>query len=468
MAAKFKNPYLQVTDQLTGGSEPKNPYLQHGWGNSAKAKQKEKEYNHDYYLRNKEKWEKYRDDLSSYRTNLTKSNADLATKRDNYERQLSDIAERKRQLTVGGKSNTKEYSDLVGRERIVKKSLAGVRQQQANASKAQSEMDKHAANIEKQYSRAKVDESNARRRELANPSKGSFSDSIKRFGQSVNESLQKHNDNWQRGMDMILNKNVTSQTTPASTMQKKKVNPYNSHANDEKARQQQAKRKYDNYTLSQTHPSTPSPSDIAKAKKNAERNTAYAENMKNAGHAISPSQYEAERRKDTVSGRRAAANAANEADKQRRGREHYWRDYETPRRKKEATEQYLRARAHEGSGALKFLDDEDGYQNYLKNERAQNKEKQQEYESVSKEIALATRKQKQIQDKIDKNNEELAKLLYPSATGNNSVSQKDSISANKSRIDIIKKQLENDKKAYANMTKQINSLNETLNRYRSE
>lgn len=57
MSNKFKNPYLRVTDQLTYGSEIKNPYLKHGWGNSAKAKQKEKEYNRKYYEEHKkDKW----------------------------------------------------------------------------------------------------------------------------------------------------------------------------------------------------------------------------------------------------------------------------------------------------------------------------------------------------------------------------------------------------------------------------
>lgn len=138
MAAKFKNPYLQVTDQLTGCSEPKNPYLQHGWGNSAKAKQKEKEYNRKYYEEHKkDKWG------------------------------------------------------------------VGVGSRLASA-----------------------------------PKENKFANGLKRFGQSVNESLQKHNDNWQRGMDMILNKNVTSQTTPASTMQKKKVNPYTATgmANNERSK----------------------------------------------------------------------------------------------------------------------------------------------------------------------------------------------------------------------------------------
>lgn len=34
----------------------KNPYLEHGWGNTPEQKRKESEYNHQYYLRNKEKW----------------------------------------------------------------------------------------------------------------------------------------------------------------------------------------------------------------------------------------------------------------------------------------------------------------------------------------------------------------------------------------------------------------------------
>lgn len=145
MAAKFKNPYLQVTEQLIGGSGPKNPYLQHGWGNSAKAKQKEKEYNRKYYEEHKkDKWG------------------------------------------------------------------VGVGSRLASA-----------------------------------PKENKLANGLKRFGQSVNESLQKHNDNWQRGMDMILNKNVTSQTTPASTMQKKKVNPYTATgmANNERSKAEATRRR---------------------------------------------------------------------------------------------------------------------------------------------------------------------------------------------------------------------------------
>lgn len=123
MGNKFKNPYLQVTDQLIGGSELKNPYLKHGWGNSAKAKQKEKEYNRKYYEEHKkDKW------------------------------------------GVG-----------VG---------------------------------------------------------------LKRFGQSVN-------DNWHRVMDMILNKNVTRQTTPASTRRRNaQAARANAYAQSEQARANQAAKNY--------------------------------------------------------------------------------------------------------------------------------------------------------------------------------------------------------------------------------
>lgn len=123
MGNKFKNPYLQVTDQLIGGSELKNPYLKHGWGNSAKAKQKEKEYNRKYYEEHKkDKW------------------------------------------GVG-----------VG---------------------------------------------------------------LKRFGQSVD-------DNWHRVMDMILNKNVTRQTTPASTRRRNaQAARANAYAQSEQARANQAAKNY--------------------------------------------------------------------------------------------------------------------------------------------------------------------------------------------------------------------------------
>lgn len=38
--------------------------LSHSWGNTPKQKQREKEYNHEYYLKNKEKWNKASSDIN--------------------------------------------------------------------------------------------------------------------------------------------------------------------------------------------------------------------------------------------------------------------------------------------------------------------------------------------------------------------------------------------------------------------
>ena len=40
--------------------------LEHSWGKSPKQKAREKEYNAEYYRKNKEKWEQYRKNLHPY------------------------------------------------------------------------------------------------------------------------------------------------------------------------------------------------------------------------------------------------------------------------------------------------------------------------------------------------------------------------------------------------------------------
>lgn len=291
MSNKFKNPYLQVTDQLTGGSEPKNPYLQHGWGNSAKAKQKEKEYNRKYYEEHKkDKWG------------------------------------------------------------------VGVGTRSASA-----------------------------------PKENKFANGLKRFGQSVNESLQKHNDNWQRGMDMILNKNVTSQTTPASTMQKKKVNPYKATGMAANA---------------QSSGATPSPSQIAQAKKNAtpsaQRANAYAQSEQARANKVAKNY-----RQQNASANRAKANAesAQAAEKQTKFRAEQYENakkIEQMHKKFEADQNNFRW-GKEKQAQQQVMDADQqrrelqAHSNHYKNEA----KKQEEYKKASQYLAQIEKTRKTLDKRIN-------------------------------------------------------------------
>lgn len=95
-------------------------------------------------------------------------------------------------------------------------------------------------------------------------------DHVKAFGSSVKESLQKHNQNWQSGMDTILRKNYSQ--TPSAVVQKKKVNPYNATgmATNEQAKAEAA----------------------AKRRRQSNRANTYAENQK-ASQQQSYDQYRA-------------------------------------------------------------------------------------------------------------------------------------------------------------------------------
>lgn len=108
---------------------------------------------------------------------------------------------------------------------------------------------------------------NTNRQETSQPSR--FSTAVKNWGDSVSDSLKKHNENWQTGMDMILRKNDAQM--PAAN-QKKKVNPYNATgmATNEQAKAEAA----------------------AKRRRQSNRANAYAENQK-ASQQQSYDQYRA-------------------------------------------------------------------------------------------------------------------------------------------------------------------------------
>lgn len=106
---------------------------------------------------------------------------------------------------------------------------------------------------------------------------------LKAFGSSVKESLQKHNENWQSGMDTILKKNVTSQSSPSATVQKKKVNSASAMAANEKAKAEAAAKQYRQATAAQRRASAMVGSEQARANeaaKNYRKANASAERAK--------------------------------------------------------------------------------------------------------------------------------------------------------------------------------------------
>lgn len=117
----------------------------------------------------------------------------------------------------------------------------------------------------------------------AHKEKWGVGDHLKALGSSVKESLQKHNENWQSGMDTILKKNVTSQSSPSATVQKKKVNSASAMAANEKAKAEAAAKQYRQATAAQRRASVMAGSEQARANeaaKNYRKANASAERAK--------------------------------------------------------------------------------------------------------------------------------------------------------------------------------------------
>lgn len=117
----------------------------------------------------------------------------------------------------------------------------------------------------------------------AHKEKWGVGDHLKALGSSVKESLQKHNENWQSGMDTILKKNVTSQSSPSATVQKKKVNSASAMAANEKAKAEVAAKQYRQATAAQRRASAMAGSEQARANeaaKNYRKANASAERAK--------------------------------------------------------------------------------------------------------------------------------------------------------------------------------------------
>lgn len=113
VANKFKNPWL---------------ILEHGWGKSPEQKAKEKAYNHEYYLKNKNKWKTlYNDTENTHRSTVdsldksiagaearvsaTKDSYDKAS--ENYRKAISDYQEFLETIPKVGSQRTREQNRML-------------------------------------------------------------------------------------------------------------------------------------------------------------------------------------------------------------------------------------------------------------------------------------------------------------------------------------------------------------------
>lgn len=94
-------------------------YLQHSWGKKPEQKAREKEYNHQYYLKNKEKWKKYDSWLhDSNAPNRRASEAAAANERAKAESKngsLDNALSRNRSGSSSKKSNAKAVASAAGK-----------------------------------------------------------------------------------------------------------------------------------------------------------------------------------------------------------------------------------------------------------------------------------------------------------------------------------------------------------------
>lgn len=200
VANKFKNPWL---------------ILEHGWGKSPEQKAKEKAYNHEYYLKNKNKWKTlYNDTENTHRSTVdsldksiagaearvsaTKDSYDKAS--ENYRKAISDYQEFLETIPKVGSQRTREQNWMLEDRQ---KKVAAIREEYEKVAKTyeSAQNDLKSQMIERDRAQGQINRIK-QRADRAQSEYDAYENSeageSERYKRELNMLKNRRNKNWER------------------------------------------------------------------------------------------------------------------------------------------------------------------------------------------------------------------------------------------------------------------------------
>lgn len=184
--------------------------LQHSWGKSAKEKAREKEYNAEYYRKNKDKWQKYREELKPHGQRQIENpmSIDREAAEDRYkvadkvkhlrQKDLMYLNEARQQGHPGYDKQIhnryiSEYQKAEDNEKNAKAELIKARRREADADKARTEKVKayNNASARKLYNQTKEYGAEIKAERRAKNPVNKFVSNWKLGAQEIKNSAQK-------------------------------------------------------------------------------------------------------------------------------------------------------------------------------------------------------------------------------------------------------------------------------------
>lgn len=183
--------------------------LQHSWGKSAKQKAREKEYNAEYYRKNKEKWEKYREELKPHGQQIENPmSVDREAAEDRYNTAVKVKKQRRDDATFLNEARQQghlgydkqihnryisEYQTAEANEKNAKAELIKARRREADADKARTEKVKayNNASARKLYNQTKEYGAEIKAERRAKNPVNKFLSNWKLGAQEIKNSAQK-------------------------------------------------------------------------------------------------------------------------------------------------------------------------------------------------------------------------------------------------------------------------------------